>query len=237
MTSLILTLWIAAYAWHQAEPAPLYTQTYAIYIRNAFAGTETVSERLDNDGNRVVTSQHEILVIDTNETNRLAFETTTVFVKDTVAPMSYSYKYLSGSAKDYYDVTIKAGRITRVLSRGGKISEITAAVPPSMVILDVNVYHQYDLIARLYDFKKGGRQTFNNFLPPIGTDMPLAITWLEDSKLQWAQGVIPVRNFKIEFVGVRSGNLSTDMKGRLVRLIMREQDLEVVRKDLVPDKN
>jgi hypothetical protein len=237
MISLILALLIAAGAWHQAEPAPLYTQTYAIYIRSAFAGTETVSERLDKDGNRVVTSQHEMLVIDSNETNRLAFETTTVFVKDTVAPMSYSYKYLSGSTKDYYDVTIKAGRITRVLSRGGKISETTAAVPASMVILDVNVYHQYDLLSRLYDFKKGGRQIFNNFIPPIGTDMPLAITWLEDSKLAWAQGTIPVRNFKIEFVGVRTGNFSTDMKGRLVRLIMREQDLEVVRKDLVPDKN
>lgn len=35
---------------------------------------------------------------------------------------------------------------------------------------------------------------------------------------------------------MRSGNFSTDMSGRLVRLILREQDLEVVRKDLVPEK-
>jgi hypothetical protein len=237
MIALILALWFSIGSWRQAEPAPLYTQTYAIYIRSTFAGTETVSERLDKDGNRVVTSQHEILIMAPSETNRLAFETTTMFVKDTATPASYSFKYLSGSTKDYYDVTLKAGRITRVISRGGKVSEISTAVPPNMIILDVNVYHQYDLLSRLYDFKKGGRQLFNDFIPPLGTDLPVAITWLEDSTLEWAQGTVPVRNFKIEFVGVRAGNFSTDMKGRLVRLIMREQDLEVVRKDLVPDKN
>jgi hypothetical protein len=38
-------------------------------------------------------------------------------------------------------------------------------------------------------------------------------------------------------VGLRAGNYSTDAKGRLVRLIMAEQGLEVVRKDLVPAKH
>ena len=176
-------------------------------------------------------------VTDGNSTNRLAFETTSVFAKGTSNLMSYSFKYLSGNSKDYYDVAIKGGKINRVLSRAGNISETSLPLQPGMVILDVNVYHQYDELARLYDFRKGGRQTFSNFIPVIGNDLPLAVTWLEDSKLEYAQGAIPVRNFKIEFVGVRTGNFATDMKGRLVRLILRESELEVVRKDLVPEKN
>ncbi len=236
MTSLLLYLMVAVGSWPQSEAPPLYTQTYAIFIRGNPAGTETVSERLDKDGNRVVSSQHELLVLDPTSTSRLAFETTSVFAKNTPVLMSYSYKYLSGSSKDYYDVTIKAGKINRILSRAGNISETSLPMQPGTVILDVNVFHQYDELARLYDFKKGGRQTFSNFIPVIGNDLPLAVTWLEDAKLEYAQGVIPVRNFKIEFVGVRAGNYSTDMKGRLVRLIMREQDLEVVRKDLVSEK-
>lgn len=236
MTILLLCLLGLIYPILQAEQAPVYEQTYAVFIHGSRAGTETVSERMNKEGNRVAESQHELLVSDGLEARRLAFETTTVFVKDSAVPMSYSYKYLSGSSKDYYNVTIKGGLITRVLSRGGNISEATAALQPGTVILDINVFHQYDVLARLYDFKKRGRQIFRNFIPVIASEIPVAVTWLEDSKLDYGKGTMPVRNFKIEFVGVRSGNFSTDMSGRLVRLIMREQDLEVVRKDLVPEK-
>ncbi len=237
MTNLLLCLLSLAGILPQTAPSPLYAQTYAVFIRGMAAGTETVSESTDKDGNRVVSSHHELLVNERSETKRLAFETTEVLARDTVVPMSYSYKYLSGNTKDYYDVTIKGGKISRVLSRGGNTSEATAVMQPGMVILDFNVYHQYDMLSHLYDFKKGGRQIFNDFIPVIGTFIPLAVTWIEDSTLQFGKGSIPVQNFKVEFVGVRAGNFSTDMKGRLVRLIMRDQDLEVVRKDLVPDKN
>ncbi len=233
MTSLLLMMLAVLGAWRQSEAPVLYTQTYAIFIRGNPAGTETVVERTDKDGNRVVTSQHEMQVVDPVSTSRLAFETVSVFAKNTSALMSYSYKYLSGTSKDYYDVTVKDGKINRVLSRAGNVSEISVALKPGTVLLDVNVYHQYDELARLYDFKKRGRQLFNDFIPVIGNDLPLAVTWLEDSKLEYAGGSIPVRNFKVEFVGVRAGNFSTDMKGRLGRLLIREQDLEVVRQDLV----
>jgi hypothetical protein len=237
MTHLLLWVLFACGAAPQSEGAPTYEQTYAIYIRGSFSGTETVKESVDKDGNRVVNSQHELLVMEASEPARLAFETTSVFAKNSVMPLSYSCRYLSGNAKDHYDVTVKSGRITRVLSRAGVVSETSSVAQPGTVILDISVYHQYDELARLYDFKKGGRQTFNNFLPVVGTSMPLAVTWLEDSKLEYEKGFIPVRNFKIEFVGLRAGSYSTDPKGRLVRLIMAEQGIEVVRKDLLPEKN
>jgi hypothetical protein len=133
-------------------------------------------------------------------------------------------------------VTVKGGKIVRVLSRAGNISETSAVMQPGTVIMDVNVFHPYDVVARLYDFKKRGRQIFSNFIPIIGSDVPLAVTWLEDSKLDYGKGTIPVRNFRVESAGMRVGNFSTDMNGRLVRVIMREQGLEVVRKDLVPER-
>jgi hypothetical protein len=235
MTILLLWLSILAGFLPQTEPAPLYSQTYAIFIHGSLAGTETVSERMDKDGNRVCSSQHEMLVTDGLETKRMVFETNTVFVKDSTVPMSYSYKYLSGS-RDYCDVTVKGGKIVRVLSRAGNISETSAVMQPGTVIMDVNVFHPYDVVARLYDFKKRGRQVLSNFIPVIGSDVPLAVTWLEDSKLDYGKGTIPVRNFRVESAGMRVGNFSTDMNGRLVRVIMREQDLEVIRKDLVPDR-
>lgn len=199
MTVLYWFLLSLACSFPQGEPAPLYAQTYAVFIHGSLAGTETVSERKDNDGNRVVSSQHELLIMDGVETKRLAFETTMVFAKDTAVPISYSCKYLSGNTKDYCDVTVKGSQISRVLSRGGNVSETTAPMQPGTVILDVNVFYQYDVLARLYDFKKRGRQVFSNFIPVIGNDIPLAVTWLEDSKLDYGKGTIPVRNFKVEF--------------------------------------
>ncbi len=236
MTVLLLFLMSLAGSLLQEEAPPLYAQTYAIFIRGERAGTETVSERAGKDGTMVSTSQHEMLVTDGLEPKRMAFETTMVFAKDSMVPQRYSYRYLSGTNKDYYEVTIKDRQITRILSRAGNIVESSAVLQPNTTFLDFNVYHQYDQLARLYDFKKRGRQVFNNYIPVIGSEVSLAVTWLEDAKLEHEKGSLPVRNFKVEFVGVRSGNFSTDMEGRLVRLIMREQDLEVVRSDLVPDK-
>jgi hypothetical protein len=219
-----------------ASPAPSYSTSYTIFIRGARMGTESVSEGLDASGNRVAKSQHDMLVSDGLETKRMVFETTMVFAGQTTVPLSYSYRYTSGLTKDFCEVTVKGGKINRVLSRAGNISEASAALQPATVIIDFNVFHLYDVLPRMYDFKKGGRQLFSNFLPVIGNELPLAVTWLEDSRLEYANGSIPVRNYKVEFVGVRAGVFSTDMSGRLVRLVMREQDLEVVRTDLVPEK-
>ena len=235
--TIILIHWLMLAGFSiQAQQSPSYTQTYLIYIRGAQVGSETVSERIDKDGNRVVESQDEMFVSDGLGTKRMAFETTMVFAKDTTVPTRYLYRYTSGDTKDYCEVTIKGAKITRVLSRGGNVSETTADFQPGMVIVDFNVFYQYDVLSRIYNFKKGGRQIFSDFIPVIGNDLQLAVTWLEDSQLAYEKGSVPVRNFKIEFVGVRAGNYSTDKNGRLVRLIMREQDLEVVRKDLVPEK-
>jgi hypothetical protein len=235
MTSLLLWLSILTGFHPQAGPPPAYSQSYSIFIHGSLVGAETVTERTDKDGNRVCSSQDEMLVTDGLELKRMVFETNTVFVKDSTVPMSYSYKYLSGS-NDYCEVTVKSGRIIRVLSRAGNISETSSALQPGTVIMDVNVFYPYDVVVRLYDFKKRGRQVFSNFIPIIGSDVPLAVTWLEDSRLDYGKGSIPVRNFRVESAGTRVGNFSTDMSGRLVRVIMREQDLEVVRKDLVPER-
>ena len=236
MTAPLLILLGMISAFTQGEAPPSYAQTYAIFIHGQRAGTESVTERPDKDGGRMIRSQHEMLITDGLEAKRMAFETDTAFARESLVPARYSYRYLSGVSKDYYEVTCKDGRFNRIMSRGGNIIESSGALRSDTLFLDFNVYHQYDLLARVYDFKKRGRQVFHDFIPAIGSEVDLAVTWLEDARLEYDRGAIPVRNYKIEFVGVRSGNLSTDMAGRLVRLIMREQDLEVVRQDLVSGK-
>jgi hypothetical protein len=102
------------------------------------------------------------------------------------------------------------------------------------VLVDFSVYHHYDYLVRRYDSKKGGRQEFKNFIPVIGTEIPLLLTRLEDSTLEIGDAGVPVRNFRVDFTNIFSATLSVDKAGRLVRLTIPEQDLLVVRTDLVP---
>jgi hypothetical protein len=211
-----------------------YSESYAILIKGALAGSETVTEKPDPNGDTISSSEHEILVTDGLETKKMKFSTRMVLAKSTGIPVAYSYWYTSGNTGDSYDVTIKNGQITRVLNRGGRTSEITIPLQPDMVFVDFNVYHQYDYLVRKYDFKKSGRQTFADFIPLIGNDIPVALTYIGEDKLDLKTGSLQLRNFRMEFVGIWGGVLSVNKEGRLVRLVIPTQDIEVVRRDLLP---
>ncbi len=215
---------------------PAYSQSYSIIIKGSVAGTEKVTETTEKDGSLIAVAEHDILISDGLETKRMAFTTTMHLAKGSLAPIRYSYKYTTGESPDFYDVNVKNGQITRVLSRGGRTSEISAPWQPDMVILDFSVYHQYDYLVRKYDFRKKGRQSFPNFMPLIGSEIPISLTYVEDGKFEYEGGSISVRNYRVEYTGLWSASLWTDNDGRLVRLVAPTQDLEVVRTDLMPQK-
>jgi hypothetical protein len=210
-----------------------YSQSYAIIIKGVLAGTETVTEKSGTAGELVSTSEHEIVVTDKLETKRMTFSTKMILSKKSLIPVSYNYRYTTGEFGDSYGVEIRNGQVTRVLSKGGRSSEVTVPFLPNMVILDHNVYHQYDYVIRRYDAKKGGRQMFADFLPVIGNDIKLAITFLGDEKLELDKSTLPIKKYRVEFVDIWNGTLSMDKNNRLVRLVIPAQDLEVVRKDLL----
>ena len=237
-TMLLLSLglffpWVATGFLRDAPS--IYSESYTILIKGALAGTETVAEKTNANGEIVSSSEHEMLITDGVETKRMAFSTKMVLSKSTGIPSSYTCTYTSGNTGDSYDVTIKNAQITRVLNKGGRSSEVTIPLQPNMVFLDFNVYHQYDYLIRRYDAKKGGRQTFPDFLPLIGDDVPIAVTYIGDDKLDIRTGTLPIRNFRMEFVGIWGGTLSVDKNGRLVRLVVPSQELEVVRQDLLSE--
>ena len=221
-----------------AQVAPSgYSQSYAILIKGALAGSETVAETTSESGDLVSMSDHEIFVSDGLETKRMTFSTKMVLAKSSWIPISYTYKYTTGGTGDSYEVAVKKATISRILNRGGRNSEVNMPAPLNMVIVDFNVYHLYDYLIRRYDVTKGGRQLFANFVPLIGDDIPLALTFLGNVDLNSERGSIPSRNYKIEFVGIWNVSLFVDADGRLLRLLIPAQDLEVVRKDLLPSAN
>jgi hypothetical protein len=212
-----------------------YAQTYIILIKGSVAGNERVNETTAEKGEIVSTSEDEMIITDGLETKQMTFSTRMVLSKTNSALISYSYKY-SGDSGDSYDVVVRDNQINRTLRRGDRTSEAATALQPNTVLVDFNVYYHYDYLARRYDSKKGGRQLFSNYVPVIGNDIPLALTFLGNDNLVFDKVAVPVRNFKVEFVGIWTGSLSVDKDGRLVRLVVPAQDLEVIRKDLMDSR-
>lgn len=235
MGLLLLDAAICAMPACAGDNAPAYAEAYTIVIKGSIAGSERVTETLDSAGNILSVSDHEIFMTDGLGTKRMAFATKMLLAKNTYAPISYSYKYTTGENSDSYEVAIKGGQIKRTLTRNGHSSEVTAPFHANTVILDFNVYHQYDYLVRQYDSTKGGRQLFSDFVPLIGNDISFALTALGEGDLKFENGSLAVSNYKIEFVGIAGGTLSMDKNKRLVRLLIPAQDLEVVRKDLLAD--
>ncbi|NLV31018.1 MAG: hypothetical protein GXY47_07650 [Acidobacteria bacterium] len=210
-----------------------YAQSYVILIKGEPVGSESVRETVGDDGTLTSVSEHEIIIADGNRSSRMAYTARMVFSAEREL-ISYHYRYTSGSAGDSFEVTVDAGRLTRVLTRSGQTSEITVPFTSDMVIFDFNVYHQADYLAARYDEDKGGAQTFANFIPVVGADLPLVLTPAGTAKLETAAGEVPVRSFRLELVGIWTGNLAVDGRNRLVRLSIPARDLEVVRADLAP---
>ncbi len=233
----LLSLWIGSLlalgSGNAGGIAGNYSQTYAILIKGEVAGHESVMEKTAENGDLVVTSEHDLMITDRLETKRMAFSTRMVLAKGSLKPISYLYKYAAGDAGDFCEVVVKDSQLTRVLNRGGRISEVTVPFKPEMVILDFSVYHHYDYLIRKYDVRKGGRQLFLDFVPPVGDAIPVALTMQEAATLDRGKEKLPVSIFLVEFVGIYTGIVTADKDGRLVRLVIPAQDLEVVRKDLL----
>jgi len=213
-----------------------YSQSYAIFIKGAFSGTETVTESVESSGNPAITSEHEIFVTDGLETKRMAFVTTMVLSKKDMSPLRYSYRYTSGTSRDSYEVIIKDGSATCVVMRSGHKSETTKEFKDNQIILDFNVYHQYKFLALKYDYKTAGQQTFADYIPLLGDHISVVVEFLGNGILESENGSVPVRNFKVSFPGIGNGTFSIDASSRLVRLLMPAQNLEVVKRELVPER-
>jgi len=231
---IILTILLFGILSTAEETVDTYTQNYIIFINGERSGKETVTEDVAGNGDRLAQTETEIYITDGIETNRMAYATRIILDSNSLQPKSYMSRYVSGNSRDHYEVHIQGSKVVRNLTRGGATSVATVELREDAVILDINVYHQYDYLIYKYDQKKGGRQVFSDYIPVIGNYIPVALTYLGDSSLKYSRGEIKLKEYQVEFVGLRNGAILADSNGRLVRLVMPAQNLEVIREDLVP---
>lgn len=94
---------------------------------------------------------------------------------------------------------------------------------PRVVILDNNLFHQYAILARLYDWQKKGPQTFSVLVPQSMAPGTVTVE---------ATGKQDVGGAKLELLRVRSEDLEINLylDGlRLVRIVSPASGAEVIR--------
>lgn len=94
---------------------------------------------------------------------------------------------------------------------------------PLIAILDNNLYHQYAILARLYDHTKKGSQTFAVLVPQEMTPGSVTVESLAEPT-DTTLGELKVQTADLEV------DLYVDAKGRLMRLMAPASNAEVVRK-------
>lgn len=94
---------------------------------------------------------------------------------------------------------------------------------PMVVVLDNNLYHQYEILARLYDHAKKGSQTFAVLVPQEMTPGSVTVESLSEPT-ESAVGELKVQTADLEV------DLYVDAKWRLMRLVAPASNAEVVRK-------
>ena len=95
---------------------------------------------------------------------------------------------------------------------------------PRVVILDNNLYHHYAILARLYDWKAKGPQSFSVFIPQ---DTTPGIVLVEYAGPKVVEGV------QLEMLRVRSADneleLYCDSSMRLLRISVPSSKVEIIR--------
>src|ERR1700677_560278 len=94
---------------------------------------------------------------------------------------------------------------------------------PQVVVLDNNLYHQYIVLAHLYDRQKGGPQTFSVLVPQ---DLTPGMVTVESTGTQEIEGK------KLEQLQVKTEDLEINLLldgQRLVRIVAPASNAEIVR--------
>ncbi len=137
-----------------------------------------------------------------------------------------SYQWTSQDAKKTSGTIVFDGASARMELRtngGQPFTQEFQFDTPRVVILDNNLYHQYGLLARLYDWNAKGAQTFSVLIPQDMTPGTVTVEW---------GGPQEFDGIKAELLRVKSADLEIELYvngGRLVRLAVPVSKVEIRR--------
>jgi hypothetical protein len=204
-----------------ASPAAMESDKgeFRISVNGQPVGTESFEIR--PDGNRWIAQG----TADVKPTDGPASKITShLTLQPDGTPLSYDWK-TEGTKKASAEIQFQNSIATVNLHLEGRkpFTQQFTFSSPMVVILDNNLYHQYAVLARLYDRTKKGSQTFAVLVPQEMTPGSVTVDSIADPT-DTSPGELKVQTSDLEV------DLYIDAKGRLMRLVAPASNAEVIRK-------
>ena len=154
-------------------------------------------------------------------------QTTDLLLGGDLAPRRYEWK-LEEPRKSWLRMEFEGGRATVSFSRDdGKDEQQIYEFGGRVALLDVNVFHHFLLLARFYDFARGGPQTISVFVPQSVQPGSVTLELKGVETLEVDGAPQPVRRLSI-LSEDNEVQLWVTETGRFVRLAVPQAEVEVL---------
>lgn len=200
--------------------------TFRIYFSGAEIGQEKF--QITESGQSVKASAETRLTIE-REKEKVSFlirpilEFTRFF-----EPVSYEIGQESGPNKTKAHVTFKGAGSEAVYESGKETDARQIDLRKDVLVLDDNVFHQYIILAKRYDFAKGGIQEFSAFVPQQFISGGVSVS---DKGMEAVQ--VLGQNLNLQHLLVDTGELQISLwlndKHSVRKLAVPKSGVEVVR--------
>lgn len=138
----------------RAQAAPVSGGSYQVLEGGSPVGTERFEWTTDESGRTVLTGSvvREIQGVSSTLTTSLTFR------DDTLVPAEYRRELQRGDDLEGVETSFDGGRATQVTHQRDTTSRRTLKIKPAGMVVDGSMLHLYTVLARLYDFDRGGEQ-------------------------------------------------------------------------------
>ena len=200
--------------------------TFRIYFGGAEIGQEKF--QITESGSSVKASAETRLTIE-REKEKVSFLIRPVLeFSRFFEPVSYEIGQESGPNKTKARITFKGAKSDAIYESGKETDARQIDLQKDVLVLDDNVFHQYIILARRYDFAKGGVQEFSAFVPQQFIAGGVSIS---DKGMEAVQ--VLNQNLKLQHLLVDTGELQIslwlDDRHSLRKLAVPKSGVEVVR--------
>ncbi len=220
----LLVLWLIV---PPSSPLKLPQQgRLLIYIEGRESGYENFQFRT-GDGGLELSTESNMIISESGAPSRLSFESKLLLDPETLAAKSYIYRF-KGEGRDSYQVDFEPGRATRRLLRGGRLDIKTSQLEHQPLLLDYNIYSHFMLLLHRYDLKKGGEQSFYGYLPLLGEEMPVSVSFMGEVPIAAKGAALKARAFSLDFAGIYSADILASPDNRIIKITIPRGAIEVV---------
>jgi hypothetical protein len=208
----------------------LYSGSESGTFRIYFGGAEIGQEKFQivESGSSVKASAETHLTIERNQEKVSFLIRPLLEFNRFFEPVTYEVGQESGANKTKARVTFRGEKTDAVYESGKETEARQIDLKKDVLVLDDNVFHQYIILAKRYDFTKGGIQEFSAFVPQQFISGGVSVT---DKGMEGVQ--LSNQNVKLQHLVVDTGELQIslwlDDKHSLRKLAVPKSGVEVVR--------